>query len=204
MKGCLLAPMGSFVFGESIYPLPKVFQKWDIALTVWPLRSLNHFGYASGPEPSFFPGAHATVPLQWNSNTSKVQSLSYIHYFQKNKNKNNCQISSPSSSVYSLRGFLLVQTLSHNLSSSLSPFSSYARGSLSSTAKQLFSLPVPSQASHTCHVFFSNHANTSSNLQIYFLAFQITWPQYSCVQVQESPRSPYFSAILTLPPQHHI
>lgn len=117
----------------------------------------------------------------YSSPSVKVQHFQSSEFelhspFPKNKykNKNNCQISSPSSPVYSLRGFLLVQTLSHNLSSSLSPFSSYARGSLSSTAKKLFSLPIPSQASHTCHVFFSNHANTSSNIQIYFLAFQIT------------------------------
>lgn len=63
-------------------------------------------------------------------------------------------ISSLISPVYSLRGFLLVQTPPHTLSTPLYLFSPCGKGSLCPTAQQLFPLPISFHTSHTCHVFF--------------------------------------------------
>lgn len=71
MKGCLLAPSGSFVLGEAIYPLPNVLQEGEQSLPVWHRRSLCHLHFPM-PEPSFSLGVHAAALLQQESPISKT------------------------------------------------------------------------------------------------------------------------------------
>lgn len=57
MKGFSLAPTGSLVLGEAIYPFPKVLQEKECSFPVFP-GDLYTTLCTPVPAPSFLPGAH--------------------------------------------------------------------------------------------------------------------------------------------------
>ena len=183
--GYLLVPAGSFVLGEETNPFPNVLQEVEQSLPVAPRRSLYHFVWALGAEPSSSPGGHATALVQQKLHPSKSSEFELHSLFAKPVTLNS-PLSQSGAEMFP------VGTRCHTLNPF--PFLSPQKEFFCLCSKAVFM--SPNSLPHTSHLPCSSPPIVEILLPILrsvSWVFQVIWSQYSYVwgmrKAQGSPIS---------------